>query len=527
MMRPLPWQPPEDLSPQEQAVARRVRRAKLFVFLRTHRHALFDVAFQEELATLYEDRAKGQPPVPPALLALATILQAYTGASDAEAVEAAVMDRRWQLALDCLDCTDAPYSVGTLVAFRERLIAADLDRRLVERTVEVAARTKGFGHTALRVALDSSPLWGAGRVEDTYNLVGHALRKAVGVLARQQGRELADVAAEAGAPVLAGTSLKAALDLDWDDPTARTAALGIVLTARAEVEAQVAAQPEGPTRAAAQESVAVARQVEAQDMEARPDGTVGLRRGVASDRRISVEDPDMRHRRKSRSHLIDGYKRHVLRDLDQEVVRAVGVTRANAPEAEVTDAIAADVAAQGATLAELHIDRAYLSSALVRDRGPEVTIYCKAWPVRHGAHFTKTAFHLDWDRGVLTCPQGEEMPFVPGGLTHFPAAACRACAVRDRCTASPHGRSVSIHRDERLLEELCARQQTAGAARRCANACKRNIAWRISGPGRATARATSANARTCSTRAAWRSFTICMSCSASLRPLMSSAQPDF
>jgi len=35
----------------------------------------------------------------------------------------------------------------------------------------------------LRVALDSSPLWGPGRVEDTINLLGHALRKVVGVLA--------------------------------------------------------------------------------------------------------------------------------------------------------------------------------------------------------------------------------------------------------------------------------------------------------------------------------------------------------
>jgi len=288
----------------------------------------------------------------------------------------------------------------------------------------------------------------------------------VGVLARQQGRELADVAAEAGAPVLAGTSLKAALDLDWDDPAARIQALGIVLAALADIEAQVAAQPEGAARteAAARVAVArvaVARQVAAQDVEERPDGTATLRRGVAPDRRISVEDADMRHGRKSRTHLIDGYKRHVLRDLDREVVRAVGVTLANAPEAAVTDAIEADLAAQGARLVELHIDRAYLGSTVVRDRAPDLTIYCKAWPVRHGDHFAKTAFHLDWDRGVLACPQGEAMPFVPGGLVHFPAATCQACPVRDRCTASAHRRSVSIHRDERLLQELRERQQTA------------------------------------------------------------------
>jgi Transposase domain (DUF772) len=91
-------------------------------------------------------------------------LQAYTGASDDEVIEAAVMDRRWQLVLDCMDAEHPPFSKGTLVAFRARLISADLDRRLIERTVAMAAATKGFGARALRAALDSSPLWGAGRV---------------------------------------------------------------------------------------------------------------------------------------------------------------------------------------------------------------------------------------------------------------------------------------------------------------------------------------------------------------------------
>ena len=36
----------------------------------------------------------------------------------------------------------------------------------------------------------------------------------------------------------------------------------------------------------------------------------------------------------------------------------------------------------GRHLSELHIDRAYLPSALVRDRGPDLAIFCKAWQVR-------------------------------------------------------------------------------------------------------------------------------------------------
>src|SRR5918912_1755335 len=94
-------------------------------------------------------------------------------------------------------------------------------------------------------------------------------------------------------------------------------------------------------------SVAVAHQVCAQDVTRTPDGTPTLRQGVAEERRISVEDGEMRHGRKSRSLLIDGYKRHIVRDLDSGLIPVVGVTAANVPEASVTDSIVADLEAQG------------------------------------------------------------------------------------------------------------------------------------------------------------------------------------
>ena len=461
MVRPVVWRPPAEPSPAEQAVIKAVRRARLFVFLREHRHELLDEEFQAELAETYADSPKGQPPVPPARLALATILQAYTRVSDDEVIETTVMDRRWQLVLDCLGAVEPPFSKGTLVGFRRRLIEKDLDRRLVERTVEVAARTKGFGARALRAALDSSPLWGAGRVEDTFNLVGHALRKALGVIAAMQGRGQAAgtavVAAQAGVPELAASSLKAALDRDWDDPGARDGALAEVLGLLERVEAFVAGQAGDEAAATA---VAAARQVRDQDADL-SGPALALRRGVARDRRISIEDGEMRHGRKSRSVLFDGYKRHVLRDLDTGLIPAVGITPANAPEASVTGDITADLEAAGWRLAELHIDRAYLSSDLVRDRGPDLAVFCKAWRVRNtGSRFAKDQFRIDYAAGQLTCPAGVAMPFEPGKTVRFPKATCAACPLRQRCTTSSTGRSVSIHPDEGLLTELRQRQQT-------------------------------------------------------------------
>lgn len=460
-MRPPLWHPPVELSTAEHAIIKRIRRAKLFVFLRQHRHTLFADPLQQALLTLYKDQPQGHPPVPPAQLALATLLQAYTQVSDDEVIEATRMDRRWQLVLDCLDCDTPPFSKGTLVAFRQRLMAQEMDRRLVERTLEIAAASGHFGPRQLRAALDSSPRWGAGRVEDTYNLLGHALRKAVGVIARQQGRGLPEVAAEAGTPLVAGSSLKAALDLDWDDPNTQPQALTIILDALHAVEQWLATPPiEEATTSRAVASLAVAQQVCAQDLTTSPDGTPALRHGVAAERRISVEDAEMRHGRKSRSLLIDGYKRHVLRDLDRRLIVAVGVTPANVPEASVTDAIATDLAAQKSTLHEWHIDRAYLASTLVQQRTAALAIFCKAWPVRPGPYFPKSAFQLDWERHDLRCPGGETMPCEPGGVVKFPAATCAHCALRARCTTSTSGRSISIHPDEALLQELRERQQT-------------------------------------------------------------------
>ncbi len=217
-MRPPYWSPPIELSELEQGIISRIKRAKLFIFIRYNRHHLFNEEFQSELATIFKDSTVGQCPVPPAQLALAVILQAYTGVSDDEMIEALVMDRRWQLVLDCHDCQKPPFSKGTLVNFRQGMIDFGLDQRLIERTVEIAKSQGGFGSSNLRAALDSSPLWGAAKVEDTYNLLGHVLRKAVRLIAQASGQSITDVAEQTQVSnVVTGDSLKAALDLNWDD----------------------------------------------------------------------------------------------------------------------------------------------------------------------------------------------------------------------------------------------------------------------------------------------------------------------
>ena len=323
--------------------------------------------------------------------------------------------------------------------------------------------------------------------------MGHALRKALGVIAVLQGRGQAAgtavVAAQAGVPELAASSLKAALDRDWDDPAARDAALAEVLGLLERVEAFVAGQAGDEAAAAA---VAAARQVRDQDVDLTGPAPA-LRRGVARDRRISVEDAQMRHGRKSRSVLFDGYKRHVLRDLDTGLVPAVGITPANAPEASVTGDIAADLEAAGWRLAELHIDRAYLSSAPgPRPRpGPGHLLQGLAGP-QHRRPVRQGPVHPRLRRRAADLPRRgghavrarQDRALPEGHLRGLPAAG----------TAAPpaaHGRSV-VHPSRRGAARRAAPAPAdPGRARGAARTRRRSSTPSpTSGTGRAAAPAT-------------------------------------
>jgi hypothetical protein len=132
------WSPRRELSAQEQLLMKQVTRVRaLFGFLRLHRHELFDETFEAELESMYRTTGAGEPPHPPALMCMVTLLQGYVGASDAEAVVYSVVDLRWQMVLDCLGAVTPPFSQGALQMFRERMIEHQMDRRLLERTAEL------------------------------------------------------------------------------------------------------------------------------------------------------------------------------------------------------------------------------------------------------------------------------------------------------------------------------------------------------------------------------------------------------
>ena len=465
------WTPPVAPTRQEQVLLKRLGRVrKLLGFLRLHRHELFDDAFQDELASMYRTTGAGKDARPPAMMALAMLVQGYLGMSDAEMIELTVVDLRVQMVLGCLGAQAPPFSQGALQMFSERLIATGLDRRVLERTIELAKRTKAFDYRklpkTLRVAIDSSALEGAGRVEDTFNLLAHAARRVVSCAASLLGWTDEQVCARAGIPLLMDSSIKRALDIDWNDAVAKAEAIRRFTRQLDALQGWIERRlTEEIGKPPLKESLETLVQIRTQDLEPDPNGGASrIRDGVAPDRRVSIEDREMRHGRKSKSKRFNGFKRHIATDVDRGLIVACAITPENRPEEEAVPSLTTDMERQGLDVDHLLTDRGYINTTLVDDvlrrRGK---IVCKPWKSQNGSQFPKSAFSLNLRDRTIECPLGQVQPFLFGMVVEFDPDVCDRCQVRPQCTTAEfgHGRSIAVAENERLQARFRKQIQTS------------------------------------------------------------------
>lgn len=179
-----------------------------------------------------------------------------------------------------------------------------------------------------------------------------------------------------------------------------------------------------------------------------------------------MTDGEMRHGRKSKSRVINGFKRHVATDLDSGLILAATVRPANEREFAAEDDIRPDVERFGEII-ELHIDRGYLSGRWPRGlhaRGDAV--FSKPWSGQT-SRFGKADFHFDFETGTATCPSGATAPIrrtspeQPERAT-FTSATCRACELRAACLppSAKYGRTLTLHESEPLLQKLQQLRET-------------------------------------------------------------------
>lgn len=438
-------------------------------------------------------KAKGRPSVSPALLTKVLLLALHDGCSDRRAVEQMQLHLGWKLALG-LALDDAGCHPTTLTVFRARLVLHQKDREVFTAVVKRAVAVGLLPKHAVQL-VDSSPILGAGAVQDTYTL----LRKALGKLVRAGQAHLPEELKPRLARYIEGKKA----EIDWDDPEARQQELArlvadarVALGALPAAEAEGQAEPEGeqdPARHAERTVVGLARalleQVLSQDVEDGPDdGAPQLRRGVARERVPSATDPEMRHGRKSAQRKWTGYKQHVLADPATELVTAVAVSAATAGDGAVLPELLSQAKEAELVPGQVVGDQAYGGGALrealaTREEDP-VEIVAKVAPIANGAFFSKDRFTIDLEAGRVRCPAGQSValpkPLAVGQEqhVHFPANVCARCPLRSQCVRGRRGRSITIgaYEAQRQRARALQRKPTTQALLRLRPKAERKLA---------------------------------------------------
>lgn len=272
-----------------------------------------DAAF----AGMYAER--GRRSYPPSVMVKVLLLSFYEGTSDEESEQRCRYDLRWKYALGLHVTEDGPDKT-TLSRFRSRLIANQQADTAFKQIVR-RARQQRLVDDKIAEIVDSTAVYGAGAVQDTWTLI----RKAVRALARSV-REVAEHAAWAQG-VLAEADDKP--PIDWRDEQARRQALNdLVAQGKAALEQTAGTELDDEQ----QKARAVLISVLGQDVEASEDGGVQIRQGVAKDRICSVTDPEMRHGHKTSSGRFDGHKAEVGIDQQSELITHAQVIGGNAAD---------------------------------------------------------------------------------------------------------------------------------------------------------------------------------------------------
>jgi transposase len=445
-----------DVSPQ---VARKTEPDSVYRILHELGPSLLR---DEDFAEMYAE-GEGRPSHPPSLMAGILLLQRYADVSDREATERLQFDLRWQHALRLpMDFPEIPHS--NLSHFRSRLVIHELEGQVFDRLADMATEAGVVG-PGEHQAIDSSHIFGAAAVQDTYELLQAGTRKLLETALEE--------APEAAEELIESHGLEDRLstekpDIDWTSEEERREWLqDIVSDARALLSAL------DRHRLAASESVQEAAellsQILAQDItdpeesdseesdseesdssEDGPSGSVPseatgletegseenrveegpqIRQGVATDRIISTVDPEMRHGRKSSSTRFDGYKVHITEAVESEFITGVVVSPGNQHDSDVAEDLVEQVRerfgrAPPVLIGDSHYGspdlRVALKEAFQEREGEnqegenqegenqEVEVVAKLPTATGGSgeKFDRTDFEIDLEEGHVTCPAG-------------------------------------------------------------------------------------------------------------------------
>ena len=404
----------------------------------------------------------GRTSVPPARLTKVLILENYETLSDREALEMLRFNIKWKYALD-VPIGYEGFDRSLLVYFRARLLVNNKDKMVFKKTLELA-RKAGLLKKEVDQVIDSTPMLGAGAVKDTYELLRDGIRKVLSLMDKK-------IKSKTDLSLKAYSKGDSKPKINWDDKKERQELLSLLVSDVRKVLSHVDVNKEDVDNQLKDAANLLARIV-SQDIEEDKKGKPKIKKGVAKDRVISTTDPEMRHGRKSRSGKFNGYKNHILKDVDSDIITNVDVSPGNCPDADMAKTLIDEAKEEfEVETKSLCGDGAYGSGKMRKDMDDkEIDLISKAPPVVDTGKLSKEEFDIDVKEERVVCPEGKvaekchKSKDAEGEVTKtfvFSKETCSNCSKRNECTnAKNSGRTIRVGPYEEYLQKARKIQKT-------------------------------------------------------------------
>jgi transposase len=447
---------------------------------------------RDELGELYQDGTfaelfpgRGQRAESPGRLAWVTVMQFSEGLSDRQAAEAVRARIDWKYVLG-LELEDAGFDHSVLSEFRERLVAGQKEQVLLD---ELLRRLKELQLLKARgqQRTDSTHILGAVRQLNRIEIVGETMRRALNELSEFAPEWVQEIARPEWFTRYGRRFEQMRLPKERTEREALLEAIGqdgmfLLEAVRTAAKAEQLRELPG---------VEFLRRMWVQQYwtEVKEDGSTHLHlrtddnQPPGSLRLHSPYDEDVRYSAKGERGWV-GYKIQLSETSGEEEVHLITqVTTTLATEADMTALENVHRALQQKDLLpdEHLLDAGYVDAeALVSSQRDFGVTLCSpvrekvSWQAKAGQGFDLASFQIDWDKQVVTCPNGQtstqwrtrspknRKPLIQ---VRFASTVCRACAVRSQCTkATTGGRAIAFLPQEQ--HEALQRVRKAQNARR-------------------------------------------------------------
>lgn len=423
--------------------------------------------FKEVVSPLIDDRQfesmyckdNGRPPISPALLGMATILQFYRDLSDREMERACMFDIEIKYALG-LQLDERPFDHSSLGDFRKRLLENGKEKEAFDRILAHLVNAGLIKKDEIQ-RIDATHVLADVAIPTMVTLVKKGIYEILKPLVKRHKAMHQQIAAAIDLTEYSKEEVNHDAPGRLDIENRKKKLVEVVNDARTVLEQVKGIKGDEILN----HRVVLLKRILQENITEDETGTPQERdyKEKPQDILVSPVDPDARYGAKSNTKRFTGYKANITETVGSRFITNIKAMRGNRHDGSNMVEAVVEQKQHDLTPAKLIGDTAYgdgISRKELQKHGTMVVAPLKEKNGRTKNIYPKSMFHFDEVRNLLTCPAGvttkqsywDRQKEIK--MFHFPMTECGKCPRKPECTNSRDGRrTVGISQVNKELRE--------------------------------------------------------------------------